>query len=209
MIMDMQINKEFLRQEREQRGWTQSHLAEVADLSLRTVQRIEANGIASKESAMALASVLEQDLGRFLIQKNMEPQAVPKDIKPYGQYFFARLGVLCAGIVALGWWSIASANPVMINLSVQAESGSSGDMQLSNEMGKQTEILFDKQFRILVTASREEKYLLVSAEIYDFVEGQYQLISSPKMLVEDQKTTGLHLDTQSSGRLELGFTADY
>lgn len=54
--MDMQINKERLRQEREKRSWTQSHLSEVADLSVRTMQRIEANGIASKESAMALAS---------------------------------------------------------------------------------------------------------------------------------------------------------
>lgn len=207
--MDMQINKEFLRQEREQRGWTQSHLAEVADLSLRTVQRIEASGIASQESAMALASALERDLASFLIQKNIDDHLIEK-AKPHSPgCLFAKLGVLFAGIMALGWWSIASANPVMINLSVQAESGSSGDMELSNEMGKQTEILFDKQFRILLTSSREEKYLLLSAEIYDFVEGQYQLISSPKILVEDQKTASIHLDTQASGRLELGFTPDY
>ena len=207
--MDMQINKDFLRQEREQRGWTQSHLAEVADLSLRTVQRIEASGIASQESAMALASALERDLASFLIQKNIDDHLLEK-IQPHSpRYLFAKLGVLVAGIMALGWWSIASANPVKINLSVQAESGSSGDMQLSNEIGKQTEILFDKQFRVLVTTSREEKYLLLSAEIYDFVEGQYQLISSPKILVEDQKTASIHLDTQASGRLELGFTPDY
>ncbi|MBK8188535.1 MAG: helix-turn-helix domain-containing protein [Cellvibrio sp.] len=207
--MDMQINKELLRQEREQRGWTQSHLAEVADLSLRTVQRIEASGIASQESAMALASALERDLASFLIQKNIDDHLLEK-IQPHSpRYPFAKLGILVAGIIALGWWSIASANPVKINLSVQAESGSSGDMQLSNEIGKQTEILFDKQFRVLVTTSREEKYLLLSAEIYDFVEGQYQLISSPKILVEDQKTASIHLDTQASGRLELGFTPDY
>ncbi len=42
--MDMKINKEILRREREQRAWTQSHLAEVADLSMRTVQRIERTG---------------------------------------------------------------------------------------------------------------------------------------------------------------------
>ncbi len=35
--MDMQINKHFLRQEREKRAWSQSHLADVADLSMRTV----------------------------------------------------------------------------------------------------------------------------------------------------------------------------
>ena len=206
--MDMQINKEFLRQQREQRGWTQSHLAEVADLSLRTVQRIESNGISSKESAMALASALEVDVASFLIPQNKT--SIPGKTKSHHRpYRFISGSILFAGLMVLGWWSMASASPVLIHLSVQAESGSSGDMQLSDEIGKQNEILFDKQFRILVTSRREEKYLLLSTEIYDYVEGEYRLISSPAILVENQKTAALHLDTQSSGRLELGFTADY
>lgn len=60
--MDMKINKEILRRERELRAWTQSHLAEVADLSMRTVQRIERTGDGSLESASALASALNLDL---------------------------------------------------------------------------------------------------------------------------------------------------
>jgi len=43
-VMDMKINKEILRRERELRAWTQSHLAEVADLSMRTLQGIERPG---------------------------------------------------------------------------------------------------------------------------------------------------------------------
>ncbi len=206
--MDMQINKEFLRQQREQRGWTQSHLAEVADLSLRTVQRIESSGISSKESAMALASVLEVDIASFLIRQNTA--SITETAKSHHRrYRFISGSILLAGLMVLGWWSMASASPVLINLSVQAESGSSGDMQLSDEMGKKNEILFEKQFRILVTSHREEKYLSLSTEIYDYVEGEYRLISSPAILVDNQKTATLHLDTQSSGRLELGFTAHY
>lgn len=206
--MDMQINKEFLRQQREQRGWTQSHLAEVADLSLRTVQRIESSGISSKESAMALASALEVDVASFLIPQNTT--SITGTVKSHHRpYRFISGSILFAGLMVLGWWSMASASPVLIHLSVQAESGSSGDMQLSDEMGKQNEILFEKQFRILVTSHREEKYLSLSTEIYDYVEGEYRLISSPAILVDNQKTATLHLDTQSSGRLELGFTAHY
>jgi len=44
---------------RKTRGWTQEHLAEVAGLSVRTVQRIEAGYPASPESLMALAAALD------------------------------------------------------------------------------------------------------------------------------------------------------
>jgi transcriptional regulator with XRE-family HTH domain len=56
--MEMKIDSKLIRAEREKRGWSQEHLANVAGLSLRTIQRIENAGSASFESATALASVL-------------------------------------------------------------------------------------------------------------------------------------------------------
>ncbi|MEM7078377.1 MAG: helix-turn-helix transcriptional regulator [Pseudomonadota bacterium] len=55
----MQLNTDRIRAARESRGWSQSQLARVSGLGLRTVQRIESSGSASFESATALASVLE------------------------------------------------------------------------------------------------------------------------------------------------------
>ena len=54
--MEMQVNTQLIRTEREQRAWSQSHLADVSGLGLRTVQRIEATGRASYESASAIAA---------------------------------------------------------------------------------------------------------------------------------------------------------
>lgn len=48
-----------VKKEREERAWTQSHLAEVAKVSLRTVQRLERDGAASFETLMAIASGFE------------------------------------------------------------------------------------------------------------------------------------------------------
>ena len=59
--MDMKIDPQKIKQLREARGWSQEHLAEVAGLSARTVQRIEAEGNASPESRMALAAALGVD----------------------------------------------------------------------------------------------------------------------------------------------------
>jgi transcriptional regulator with XRE-family HTH domain len=57
-IMEMKINSQKIRQLREARGWSQEHLAEVAGLSARTVQRIESDGNIAPESRMALAAAL-------------------------------------------------------------------------------------------------------------------------------------------------------
>ena len=46
-----------------QRGWSQEQLAEVAGLSVRTIQRIEGGQTPSAESLKALAAVLEVNFG--------------------------------------------------------------------------------------------------------------------------------------------------
>lgn len=63
--MDMKIDPLKIRQLREARGWSQEHLAEVAGLSARTVQRIEAEGNASPESRMAVAAALGVGAGEL------------------------------------------------------------------------------------------------------------------------------------------------
>jgi transcriptional regulator with XRE-family HTH domain len=55
----MEISSEKVREARMARGWTQQQLAEIANLSLRTVQRVETQSVASNETVSALSAVLE------------------------------------------------------------------------------------------------------------------------------------------------------
>jgi len=89
----------ILRKLRLQHGWSQEHVAEITDLSVRTIQRIERGGQASLESAKALAAVFQVDLTTFqpttgathmsnesasktsLTESNNEPQAVTAEEK--------------------------------------------------------------------------------------------------------------------------------
>lgn len=71
----MMINAELVRDHRVRRGWTQQQMAEVADLSLRTVQRIENQGVASNESVSSLSAVLELPRERLLA---VAPQSTPQ-----------------------------------------------------------------------------------------------------------------------------------
>ncbi|MGY0505915.1 helix-turn-helix domain-containing protein [Luteimonas sp. e5] len=62
----MGIDPATLRHLRESRAWSQEQLAEVAGLSVRTVQRVEGGAGASLETRMALATALQVDLGELL-----------------------------------------------------------------------------------------------------------------------------------------------
>lgn len=50
-----------IKELRDRRGWTQTHLADAAEISLRTVQRIEGQHSHSAETLMALAAALDVD----------------------------------------------------------------------------------------------------------------------------------------------------
>jgi predicted transcriptional regulator len=56
--MDVRVDSNLIRSERENRGWSQGHLASVAGLSLRTIQTIEKTGSASFESVTARVRVV-------------------------------------------------------------------------------------------------------------------------------------------------------
>jgi len=75
--MEMELNKETLKTQRDSRAWSQTQLAEVSGLSLRTIQRIEKTGVASQESAKSLAAVYECSITE-LVAKNLPSQTEGK-----------------------------------------------------------------------------------------------------------------------------------
>lgn len=69
--MDMKIDSNVIVTLRKHKAWSQQHLADVAELSLRTVQRIENDGTGSPESVKAVAQALDKVPGD-LMQKVVE-----------------------------------------------------------------------------------------------------------------------------------------
>lgn len=72
--MDVQVDGELIRSEREKRAWSQEHLAAAAGIGARTVQRIEATGIASYESVRAISAALEIAVGELRVDDASQPQ---------------------------------------------------------------------------------------------------------------------------------------
>ena len=78
--MDVQVDRDLIRSEREKRAWSQEHLAAAAGIGARTVQRIEATGIASYESVRAISAALEIAVAELRADEASGPQATTDQV---------------------------------------------------------------------------------------------------------------------------------
>jgi DNA-binding XRE family transcriptional regulator len=65
MEMVMKVNVPLIKRLREEKSWSQEHLAEASGISLRTIQRVETEGNASSETKLALAATLGVDVAEL------------------------------------------------------------------------------------------------------------------------------------------------
>lgn len=69
---------------REERHWSQDHLAELAGIGVRTLQRIETGGKASYESVMALAAAFNVDVVALTVDPSRQAAAQDLDTDTRG-----------------------------------------------------------------------------------------------------------------------------
>lgn len=125
--MEMQINKQLIKSKRVERAWSQSELAQVSGLSLRTIQRIEKSGTASLESIKALAAVYEVKV----MEIQLKPESKGTKLTRKAAVFFAGTAVMAASVFTL----TASAKPVMVDLMLTSQGQTLADVQVLNEEG--------------------------------------------------------------------------
>jgi transcriptional regulator with XRE-family HTH domain len=99
----MKIDVAKVKALREQRSWSQDHLAEVSALSVRTIQRVEAEGACSSETRMALAAAFGIAAAELL---PMQPVAAT------ATFPWRRIGLIC-GSLGLAVGTIGAAIGIM------------------------------------------------------------------------------------------------
>lgn len=74
----MNISGENVKCMRIARGWSQEHLAALASLSVRTIQRVEKSGMCDLETRSALASVFEVEASQLDGARRIEQAKAPE-----------------------------------------------------------------------------------------------------------------------------------
>ena len=104
--MDMNINRDLVRELRLNKSWSQEKLADEAGVSLRTVQRIEADGVASHRSCRAIAGALGIQPVEMRHGSEPSPQPakpLPRSLVIASPWQFAMLRTTQALVVSVLW----------------------------------------------------------------------------------------------------------
>jgi len=65
----MKVNAKKIIEERKLKAWSQQHLATASDVSLRTIERVENEGVASLETVKALAACFELNVTLLMVEE--------------------------------------------------------------------------------------------------------------------------------------------
>ena len=180
----MQLDSNRIRIERERRAWSQEHLAEVAGLSLRTIQRVETSGSASFETAKSLAAVLELEVSVLQTPAEALQQGTPRHRRiVWGLRY---LGVSAFLLIALGVFFMrdAVAGEVMLDVVLELNDQKLGQHQLVANEGKSAEIKLEGQVRLLVNPIvTSDGSILLSMQVEEPSGSRWVGIGEPRIMV--------------------------
>lgn len=182
--MDMQLDSHRIRIERERRAWSQEHLAEVAGLSLRTIQRVETSGSASYETAKSLAAVLVLEVSALRAPVEALQQGA---LRPSRAVWGLRyLGVSAFLLIALGVFLMrdAVAGEVMLDVALELNNEKIGQHQLVANEGKSAEIRLEGQVRLLVNPIvTSDGSILLSMTVEEPSGSRWVEVGDPRIMV--------------------------
>ena len=100
----MLVDANKLKQLRLGKNWTQQQLADQSHLSLRTVQRVEKDGVASHETVAAYCAVFVLQHDQFILTAE-EFEQRPSEARMPGLLFMVAGFLLGSGVTALLSWA--------------------------------------------------------------------------------------------------------
>ncbi len=200
--MDMYIDTSKLIHLRQTKAWSQQQLAEIASLSLRTVQRMEAHGSGSYESVKAVSSAFDIAPEHLLVKPAKRRMVLLRWPIPIGLTAFA------AAALSLLYVSHVTAAPLMLDVTVLKDKIQLTSVHLLNDAGKTSEVRIDKQLKlILLPEITKEGQVRIKINIYTYDKKQdYQLIGSPTVLTGDKQEAVIRLEDAAQSTIELDIT---
>jgi DNA-binding XRE family transcriptional regulator len=188
--MEMQVNINVIKTQRNNRAWSQTQLAEVSGLSLRTIQRIEKTGVASLESVKSLASVFEMDIKNIQMCSNKSVYSLKSKLAT----LFGAVGLILSGVVMMP----AAAQSIMVDLELLENNVELASIEILNEENTESEMKISDVLKITFTSTKEnDGTVLISTKVYDLSDGNEVLISSPSVTTKHRETAEIRFGNYS------------
>ena len=193
----MRIDKSRVRKERQQRAWSQEHLASVTGLGLRTIQRVESSGNGSAESASALASVLEVPLSELATIDT--PSSSRRLWRKIIVWITLSCGVISAAIVG----RVVLADPVKLGIEMAVNGSNVLGKTIDLQEGEPSKLDLSENTIAILTPENlgllGKEEMILRVELYEIdSEGDSVLIGNPRLILEEDSNWELKIKGDSS-----------
>lgn len=198
--MNLKIDAQRIKAERQARGWSQEQLAAAAGLGVRTIQRIESGSAASAESAKCLAAVFERPLSQLLAGE-------PVARRPRRRLWAA--AVLACTALGSSLFLMSRANATDVGMAVKLGTGAAREsrMNLVVSSGGQTEIKLEKDIRLVLRPTiQEDGTIFLATEVYGWDGSGFTLAGKPALLMRQGEETRLKLGLPDGRSAQVGIT---
>jgi transcriptional regulator with XRE-family HTH domain len=214
--MTMHVDSKRIRAEREQRAWSQEHLASAAGVSLRTVQRVEGTGLASYDTAQAVAAVFGIDVAELRVAPPVATVEAPSPARVAGppslttappapaQAGRARrywgIAASLALVTAALFGRVAHADEVQLDVGLSVNEQQLSRHWLVTAEGRDAEIRLEGQMKVVVVPTvASDGNIALSIRMYEVAagaNGEFTLVSEPKLLAADNDEVEVRLTSK-------------
>lgn len=197
MDTEMKVDSARIRAERERRAWSQEHLAQVAGLGVRTIQRIEATGAASYESTSALASCLDVPVEELRAAPVPEPPAPRR--RPLGRLAWPGLALAVLAVAALVSMRSVVAEQVMLDIGVTLGNQDEYLTRVLLASGEQMDLRRDGLFNLnVMPAVMGDGRVGVAFAVFAYRDGEYELVGEPRLVALNEQQSVVHVGAQGA-----------
>lgn len=188
--MEMKLDRILIKSERQKRAWSQEHLADASGLGLRTIQRIERNGVASYESIRALAAVFSLRIEDLTATPDKKQQGINM-----GRAATGLVATVLMAMTAVFFTSDSWAEQVMLDVRISQNDEEMTEGHLLTAEGKEAEMLINGTMRVVIVPKiQDDGKVFLSARIYEIVDGEALLLAEPKLITANNKEAEIRIE---------------
>jgi transcriptional regulator with XRE-family HTH domain len=198
--VDMHVNRQWIRSERERRAWSQEQLAGAAGIGVRTLQRVESAGVASNETAMALAAVFSCELDTLRVEPGHA-------FRTRWSNAWRAVAAIAAVLLLAGGLFLstrqAGAADIQLDVALSSTQEHARHFTLRVPEGMPAEARLDRELRVVLTPRPlKEGTILLAAEIYRFDGEKFVWFAGPSVIAREGEDATINL-TGGDGKIYL------
>ena len=203
--MEFKIDATKIRSLRASRAWSQEHLAHVAGIGRRTIQRAESTGKSSFETAQAIASALQVQVGELVDQELVKSEAIIERNSLLRKIWITSSSLLFLILFSLS--RVVTADQVKLDIQAIVNDEHETVASVTNEEGSDSQIQLAGNYRITVTPTiTNQGNVQLDIQLLKQIGDEYEQIAKPVLHTPDGETAMIKSATDDGKRLTLEIT---